>query len=169
MHVARCVIISHFFLFSLFTICLALSSHLLLSAVLSNAHTVAHYTLFFFFSFFFPPTIFFLFENPPAAPRTSPPFFSFLLFFSPFLPLPLPLRPLLSLSVMAYQDGFYSAADLYVSMPPCALSAVSLPHSTVPPLPPALPVDFKSVKQHRQKPTSRRVFDSVRQERHSMF
>lgn len=45
----------------------------------------------------------------------------------------------LSLSVMAYQDGFYSAADLYVSIPLSSL----LPHSSPTFPPPLLPVGFQ--------------------------
>lgn len=107
LHVARCVIISPFFLFSLsqsvwhrFLTSLPQSS--LLFVVFCNAHMVAHHTifLFVFFSDFLPPLLYTL-------------SFSFLL-------------SSLSLSVMAYQDGFYGAADLYVSIPLSPLR----PHSS---------------------------------------
>lgn len=67
----------------------------------------------------------------------------------------------LSLSVMAYQDGFYGAADLYVSIP---LSS-PLSHSS-PMFSTLLPVGFSSVKRQRPNPLESRIlgcFDSSRQ------
>lgn len=107
LHVARCVIISPFFLFSLSQsvwhhfLASLLPSPSLLFVVFCNAHMVAHHTIFFVCLFF---------DIPP--PLLCP------LSFSSFLSF------LVSLSVMAYQDGFYGAADLYVSIPLSPL----LPH-----------------------------------------
>lgn len=107
LHVARCVIISPFFLFSLSQSVWHCFSHLSLPqsspsfVVPCNAHMVAHHTISFVdFSAIDPlSSLFFFFSFPFSS---------------------------LSLSVMAYQDGFYGAADLYVSI---TLSPL-LPHSS---------------------------------------
>lgn len=117
-----CNILTLLSLFS-FTICLAPFSHLFLQSSLfsfCNAHMVAHHTFFFVFVWSFPPSFLWILFSP----------FSFLM----------------SLSVMAYQDGFYGAADLYVSMP---LSL--LPHITPPYVSPSA-CGFSSVRCHRPNP-----------------
>lgn len=104
---ACCTVCNNLTLFSLlsFTICLAPFSHLSPSTVtfvFCNAHMVAHHTIYFVLDI-----------PPPLLCVLSSPFLS--------------LLSLLSLSVMAYQDGFYSAADLYVSIPPLSSTFSLLP------------------------------------------
>ncbi len=76
----------------------------LLFVLLCNAHMVAHHTI---FLFRFPST----FHHSSLCPCLS----SF------------PFSSPSSLSVMAYQDGFYGAADLYVSIPRSPLLRHSSP------------------------------------------
>lgn len=97
----------------------------------------------------------FCFNSPPpllSAPSSRSP---------PPPPLSVFLSLFLSLSVMAYQDGFYGAADLYVSIP---LSS-PLSHSS-PMFSTLLPVGFSSVKRQRPNPLESCIlgyFDSSRQ------
>lgn len=122
MHVARCVIISPFFLFSL--------SHILFGTIFSP-HP----------SFFLQLCL--LFSALSTRWRTTPFYFIFLFFISPphfvclcpsttalLCPLafPSPAVACLPLSVMAYQEGFYSAADLYVSMPVSSTASLVTDH-----------------------------------------
>lgn len=103
MHVARCVIISPFFLFSLSQ-----------SGTVFPPLSPSIVTLFFNFFLQCPhggashPFCFSTFHHRSSVPSSSPFFLSFLSRLS--------LSVSLSLSVMAYQDGFYGAADLYVSI-----------------------------------------------------
>lgn len=89
----------------------------------------------------------FCFNSPPpllCAPSSRSP---------PPTPLSVFLSLFLSLSVMAYQDGFYGAADLYVSIP---LSS-PLSHSS-PMFSTLLPVGFSSVKRQRPNPLESCIF-----------
>lgn len=123
LHVARCVIISPFFLFSLSQSVL----HRFLTSLSLNRHSCLS------------------FSAMPTWWRITPSFCLFVCFY--ILP-PLLCTPFffffssflvsLSLSVMAYQDGFYGAADLYVSI---RLSPL-LPHSSLC-FPPSCLWDFK--------------------------
>lgn len=128
-YLACCTVCNNITLFSLFsfTICLALFSTTpfpllsLLFVVLCNGHTVAHHTNFLFFFI-----LFLTFHHRSSV-------------LSPFLPF-----LSVSLSVMAYQDGFYGAADLYVSI----YISTLLPHSCFPPV----ACGFSSVKWQRTNP-----------------
>lgn len=99
MHVARCVIISPFFLFSppqsaCHSFSLLLNHHPVLpSRPVPSMPTWGRTT----------PLVFFFPHSLPPNSSLLPPL---------FLSLPFCLYT----SVMAYQDGFYGAADLYVSM-----------------------------------------------------
>lgn len=129
MHVARCVIISPFFLFSLSqsgTIFPPLSPSIVTLVYLFifyNAHMVAHHTIFFSS----------IFHHHSSVP-------------SPLPSVLLSSLVSLSLSVMAYQDGFYGAADLYVSIP-LSSTASLLTYIFF-----LLPVWFSSVKQFGPNP-----------------
>lgn len=135
---ACCTVCNNLTLLSLlsFTICLALFSHLSLSlsqlsllfVIFCNAHMVAHHTI-----------LWFCFDSTPPLLSTSS--------FSCLLSLSLSRSPSLYLSVMAYQDGFYGAADLYVSIPLSFL----LPHCS-PTFPPTVACGFSSVKRQRPNP-----------------
>lgn len=99
MHVARYVIISLSFLFYLSQSVWHFFPHIFSSivtlfVVLCCGHTVAHHIYFFCLFRFVPFTFHYHYSV-----------------LCPFLPL-----LSVSLSVMAYQDGFYGAADLYVSI-----------------------------------------------------
>lgn len=126
MHVARCVIISPFFLFSLsLTFFLAPFSHLTPPFPSNSVYCFRlcphggaphHFILFYF--------IYILFYSPPhfvcLCPSAT----------APLCPLafPSPAVACLPLSVMAYQEGFYSAADLYVSMPVSSTASLVTDH-----------------------------------------
>lgn len=119
-----------------FTICsalfpLSLNHHSSLF-IPRNGHTVAHHT-----------------TPVPFRLSTTTPLCSLLSLCSS----PLCLSVSLSLSVMAYQDGFYGAADLYVSIP---LSS-PLSHSS-PMFSTLLPVGFSSVKWQRPNPLESCIF-----------
>lgn len=126
LHVARCVIISPSFLFSLSQPVWHFFPHIFFSIVAliccftQRPHGGASH-LFFFFCF-----ISLIFHHRSSV-------------LSPFLPL-----LSVSLSVMAYQDGFYGAADLYVSI----YISTLLPHSCFPPV----ACGFSSVKWQRTNP-----------------
>lgn len=142
LHAARCAIISPVFLLSLsFTICLPLFSS---PPPFPNCHPCLLFSALptwwrnhpFLFSFFW-------------HPSTAPVYF--------FLSFP-PFVVCLPLSVMAYQEGFYGAADLYVSMP----ESPPVPHLSPPP-PPTFTCGLSTVNAARIKPIEAwtvRHFDS---------